>query len=684
MAERHALTLSLRGPTRRDEAGPTPLSTRVVYPRPVISRSPALPLLPLLPLTLLACAAAAPPAPPAPPPAPAPPPPPREQAFAPDDYEVVFTDPQRKAKIASTFPAIDALVEAHVRDKKLPSTVLGIVVDGALVHTAAFGVIDVTTQAKPDADTLYRIGSITKSFTALALLALRDEGALSLDDPLSRFVPEAHEILYPTRDTPPITLRQVLHHRAGLPRMGRYVAHWGERATTERELVEALSGLTLERAPGTEFLYSNFGHSLLGLVVGRASKSSLRGFVGAKVLAPLGMTSTVWDTGGVAASRVATPYHRRADGAPEATKTPDLGATEGSGGLYSSLRDMARYAAFQLAAYPPRSEPDSGPVRRSSVREGHTLAIKSSPMRVTVREDAKPGDSAVKASTNAYGFAWGVAETCDIDRIVGHNGAIDGYVASIQVLPERGVGVISLANMYDDRSSPDNDRLSMDVLRLLAKSGGLSKHTRRMKALPAAFDAVMPKLLAVQNRWSEEGYRAMLTQGRKVPSEKDELGGYHATHGDCKGYVPLEVSSPREARFALQCERGALEMEVRLGADGLLAGFTGTSREVPAKPALAAIASTLAGLVGTWSDAAYEKVEPSKAPKPRAEVKASFERLRATHGSCKVTSYSARANKPRFELACARGGGLQLALDPEAGERPAFSWSPAQAACPIK
>lgn len=644
-----------------------------------------------LPLALLACGGDPPPPPqaPSPPVATAAPVAAPPQAFAPDDYEHVFLDRDRRTKLASAFPAIDRMVDAHVSDKKLPGTVVGVVVDGDLVHTAASGVADVDTRAKADADTIYRIGSITKSFTALALLALRDEGALALDEPLARFIPEASGVVYPTRDTPPITLRQLLGHRSGLSRMGKYIALGEDHATTEEELLQSLPGAVLESAPGTEFSYSNFGYSLLGVVVARAAHKPLRDVVAARLLAPLGMTSTAWDTSTLPAARVATPYKRRADGAVELARTPNLASTEGSGGLYSSVRDMARYAAFQLSAYPPRSDADTGPVRRSTLREAHGSALRSSPLRVTVRDDAAPGDSAVKASSYAYGYAWGVGESCDIDRMVGHNGAIGGYASTLQTLPDRGVAVISLVNVFDDRSVSDNDRLAIDVIRLLHKTGGLTKRTRRMKQLPAAFDAVMPRFLAVLNRWDEEGYRAMLTKGRKVPSEKDEMAGYHATHGDCKGYAATEILSPTHARFALTCERGALEMNVQLGAaDGLVAGFSGTSRNVPAPPRIAKVGGLLAGLIGKWSAPVYKRHLAPRSKKPEAETATFFERIRATHGACKVTSFSSRGNKPELALTCERGGNLALSLEldeKEDGVVSRYTITPLDpGACPIK
>src|SRR5262249_26084126 len=150
-----------------------------------------------------------------------------------------------------------------------------------------------------------------------------------------------------------------------------------DREPSEDEVVKSLAGFALESAPGSKQLYSNLGFGLLGIVVGRASHASLREVVAKKLLGPLGMSSTGWDPAGAPAGRVPTPYKKSALGVLERAGAWRLGASEGAGGIYSTLRDMARYAALQLSAYPPRSAPEAGAIRRSSVREAHFNALRS-------------------------------------------------------------------------------------------------------------------------------------------------------------------------------------------------------------------------------------------------------------------------------------------------------------------
>jgi CubicO group peptidase (beta-lactamase class C family) len=224
---------------------------------------------------------------PAPTPAPASP----AQAFAPNDPRYGFADPDRKRKLKGGFAALDAIAADELAAQKLPGLALGVVIDGELAYEKGFGFADLEKKTKPDADTIFRIGSITKSVTGLAILSLRDDGALALDDPLTRLVPETAGLVYPTTDAAPITLRQLLTHKSGLPGQGAF----GPDGPTEATILASLASFPLDNAPGTTYQYSNLGFSLLGIAAARAGRAPFREIVSARILRPLGMISTVWD-----------------------------------------------------------------------------------------------------------------------------------------------------------------------------------------------------------------------------------------------------------------------------------------------------------------------------------------------------------------------------------------------------
>jgi CubicO group peptidase (beta-lactamase class C family) len=629
-------------------------------------------------LALTACVPAAPPPAALPPPAPtsAPASPAPAPAFTDPETGWAFADPARLAKLRSAFPEIDAVGAEQLAKQKLPSLSIGVVIDGELAYVKGFGYADLEKKTPVDADTVYRIGSITKSFTGLTLLALRDEGALAIDEPLTRFVPEAAGLVYPTRDSPPISLRQLLAHTSGLPRMGGFAPHHGP---SEDDVTRSLAGFALATPPGTRWSYSNLGYSLLGIAASRAAHTPYRELVGKRLLAPLGMTSTAWNAADLPAGRAATGYTSDGGGAPKVAEPAKLGAAEGAGGLYASTRDLARWIAFQLAAYPPRSAPDDGPVKRSTVREAHSTGVASG---LWVRLDPAPqkGDKPVDAIAETYGFGWIAATTCDFDPMVWHNGGIDGFRSEVRFLPKEGVGVITLANSAE----ADMEAIAGRVLGALSKTGGLAP---RMPKLAPAFGAAVEKLLGVLNVWDQPAYHAMLTKGRSAfPKEKDELAGYRERHAPCKGWKATEIQEPTRAKLSLDCARGALDMSVALGPDGLVAGFDGTSRDVPIPADERRIGEAVAKLIGAWDEGLYKK-HLSRAFPQHDEVVAFYEGVRRKHGKCAVRSAEHAAFDRTILLACERGRDLRLSVtldakDPSVVRGYKLRTAPAGGRCP--
>ena len=174
-----------------------------------------------------------------------------------------FSDPARVAKLRSAMPEVDRIFRAYATDKKIPGMIWGVVIDGQVAHLGSFGVRDRTSQAPITSDTAFRIASMTKSFTALAILKLRDDGRLSLEDPVSRWIGEFARMERPTRDTPPLTIRQLLSHSAGLPEDNP----WGDQqlSATDAQLTGWLRiGIPFSTPPGTRYEYSNYAFGLLG------------------------------------------------------------------------------------------------------------------------------------------------------------------------------------------------------------------------------------------------------------------------------------------------------------------------------------------------------------------------------------------------------------------------------------
>jgi CubicO group peptidase (beta-lactamase class C family) len=290
------------------------------------------------------------------------------------------------------------------RDGRAPSVVAGVVRDGELVWSAPRGDV-----AEPHTDVQYRLGSISKSVTAVAVMRLRDEGLLHLDDPLDRHLPGT-----PLGDR---TVGQLLSHLAGAS--AESPGGWWER-TPGGSLEELeLTGADVVLGAARRFHYSNLGFGLLGELLARARGASWEDVVTAEVLAPLGMTRTTPRP--VAPAAQGHAVHPWADVVlPEPEH--HAGVMAAAGQLWATLADLGRFAAFLLG--------DTGDVLAAATLEEMTV-----PAGV---DSSAPGWS-------AYGLGLQVLRL-DGHTLVGHGGSMPGFLAGVFVDREEMTGAVSLMN----------------------------------------------------------------------------------------------------------------------------------------------------------------------------------------------------------------------------------------------
>jgi CubicO group peptidase (beta-lactamase class C family) len=208
---------------------------------------------------------------------------------------------------------------------------------------------------------------MTKSVTAACVLLLRDEGRLTLDEQVFHFVPQLKGLSPLTADSPPITIRQLLTMSAGFVED----SPWGDRqpAISDDEFGAMLArGTPFNRPPGIGFEYSNLSYAVLGRVVGRVAGEPLAEIATRRIFLPLRMESTFWDVADVPQARRTHGYRLAGEDWKEEDPLPH-GAFAPMGGMWTTIHDFVRYVAFQLAAWPPRDDPDPGPLRWSSARE---------------------------------------------------------------------------------------------------------------------------------------------------------------------------------------------------------------------------------------------------------------------------------------------------------------------------
>ena len=334
------------------------------------------------------------------------------------------------------YAAVDRGFADFSLDSHVPGVVYGIVANGRLVHVRGLGVQDLESNRPVTADSLFRIASMTKAFTALTILSLRDEGKLQLDASVETYVPELRDWKYPTRDSRRIRVRDLLNHIAG------FVTDdpWGDRQTPlpEAEFSRLLrDGVPFNRAPATEMEYSNFGFALLGRVITNVSGRAYADTIAQTLLQPLGMASSGFFVDAVPRDRLALGYRWEGD-AWRLEPTMKHGAFGAMGGLVTSANDYAKWVAFLLSAWPPRDDADPGPVKRATVRE---LAEGSN-----FPKTWPPRPSQTCGSAATYGMGMFVVVDCDLGLYLGHGGGYPGYGSFVLLLPDYGVGVFALAN----------------------------------------------------------------------------------------------------------------------------------------------------------------------------------------------------------------------------------------------
>ena len=369
--------------------------------------------------------------------------------------------------------------------------------------------------------------------------------------------------------------------------------------------------------------------ALLGPVVKRLSGQRYRDYVSTQILAPLGMRSTYWDARDVPKGRLATGYVRTAAG-PTKVVPWSLGEMEPAGGMFTSLRNLARYASFQLAAYPPRDDPETGPVRRSSVREAHTAA-RPLDLRVRLRESSPEQPSRVFASVGGVGLGWHGFKSCDLEQAVGHMGAVDGYSAFIDLYPQRGFALVSLSN---DHEAPHKSLIGQ-ARDILLESAGLAPRARR--ASPALLRA-MPALVDLYSDFREEAYRKVFAKlyvdAISAAETARDAAHLKQVNGACKDPAPIEIRNDFSGRFSATCERGRVEYDVQIDADGRFVDVLLTSRDVPPSPTVARAAARIAALIKRWDAATYGALlAPALA---KSETQALFARMRTSHKACTI------------------------------------------------
>jgi len=340
-------------------------------------------------------------------------------------------------RIRQLIPALDARF-GEFRDKNhLSSVSYALVLDGKVVHARYDGVMNHATGQKPDGRSVYRIASMSKSFAGVAILQLRDAGKLRLDDPVTKYIPELKGQKY-APDSPEITLRHLLTHSAGFPEDNP----WGDRQlgiSTEEMLAMFRKGISFSTEPGVQYEYSNMAFAMLGYIISQVSGQSYQQYIAEHIWKPLGMKDTYWDYTRVPEKQLVKGYRWIREKFIEQPIEGD-GAYGIMGGILTSTEDFCKYMAFHQEAYRPEV-PGSAVLSKASLREMHFPWNFNSLNR---RGFTGKGEACVNVSH--YGYGLRQDRNCDNITMVGHSGGLPGYGSDWKILPQYGLGIVTLTN----------------------------------------------------------------------------------------------------------------------------------------------------------------------------------------------------------------------------------------------
>lgn len=349
----------------------------------------------------------------------------------------------------SAVPALERWIESERTEKEIPAISIAVVVDQQIVWARGFGFVDPERKRPATADTLYRVGSVSKLFTDIAAMQLVEQGLLNLDAPvrksLSKFAP----------DNPygePVTVRQLMTHRSGLVREPPVGHYFDPTSPNLSETVASLNSTELVYPPGTHTKYSNAAISVVGAVVEQLRNEPFAQSVRRTVLEPMGLKRTSFEPDSALRKDLAHAVMWSLDG--QKVPTPEfLLGTSAAGNLYSTVDDLAQFLSVLFAG-------GRGP--GGIVLAPKTLQTMWTPQLV---KSGGPG---------RFGLGFALADL-DGHRVVGHGGAVYGFATEVAALPDDKLGVVVVASR--DCANGLTKRIADTSLRFLLAS-------RAQKPLP--------------------------------------------------------------------------------------------------------------------------------------------------------------------------------------------------------
>jgi CubicO group peptidase (beta-lactamase class C family)/D-alanyl-D-alanine dipeptidase len=314
---------------------------------------------------------------------------------------------------------LEPWIAAEVEQKAVPALSIALVDDQKIVWARGFGWADLEKRIPATADTVYRVGSVSKLFTDLAVMQLVEQGKVDLDAPVSRYVSE----FAPTNPYKvSVTLRQLMSHRSGLVREPPVGHYFDPEPRSLDEVIRSLSRTTLVFKPGTRTKYSNAGIAGVGAVLEKVANEPFAAVIDRALLKPLSMSRSSFQPGPELQAELARGMMWTYDGQTVATPTFLLG-TAPAGNLVSTVVDLGRFLSFLFAG---GASPQGQLINAATLREMFEPQL------------ARPGESP------GFGLGFAISDYLK-KRKIGHGGAVYGFATEVQALPDNKLGAVVIA-----------------------------------------------------------------------------------------------------------------------------------------------------------------------------------------------------------------------------------------------
>ena len=333
---------------------------------------------------------------------------------------------------ANTGRRVDSLLNDAYSKFPTGSISVGIVNRDSLIWKKSYGWADMERKIPANPNTIYRIGSITKQFTAVMLLRLVENGNVHFSDPVEKYIREFEKVEKINPSSQSISLVQLANHTAGLPREPQNESLYTTQISGEwdKTLLSSFKDIKMRNEPGVKYSYSNVGYAVLGLALSKAARTPYTNYIIDSVTKPLSMNSTFFNIPSNSVALLAKGYHYVQGVLDTATSKRELagrGYRVPNGGLYSSINDLAVFTSFLMG------EHNCPVLKKQTIVENYT--------RIVVT-NAK--------FTSAYGIGYIIERAPEI-TIFGHGGTVIGYDSLIAFDNAQKVGVIILHNVTGDK-----------------------------------------------------------------------------------------------------------------------------------------------------------------------------------------------------------------------------------------